>query len=229
MAIDHVVRQAERDAQFAHLVLEQLAQGLEQLQVERIGQAADVVVALDRLCFLRFRAGRFDHVRIDRALRQPARLGQLVGLALEDFDKFAADDLALLFRIVRALQMRQKGFRRIDVNDLDAEVAREGLHHLLRLVQPQQAVVDEHAGELIADRPMDERRRNRRIHAARQAENDFLVTDLLADAGDRFANVVGHVPVMATTANVMDETRQDVLALHRVGDLGVELHPVIAP
>ena len=33
MAIDHVVRQAERDAQFAHLVLEQFAQRLEQLEI----------------------------------------------------------------------------------------------------------------------------------------------------------------------------------------------------
>jgi hypothetical protein len=52
MAVDHVVRQAERVAELAHLVLEQLAQRLEQLQVQRFRQAADVVVRLDRVAFL---------------------------------------------------------------------------------------------------------------------------------------------------------------------------------
>ena len=36
-------------------------------------------------------------------------------------------------------------------------------------VQAQQAVVHEHAGQLIADGAMDQRRRHRRIHAAGQA------------------------------------------------------------
>ena len=52
MAVHHLVRQAERHAELAHLVLEQVAQRLEQLQAQRLGQAADVVVALDRVAFL---------------------------------------------------------------------------------------------------------------------------------------------------------------------------------
>ena len=47
-----VARQAERHAELAHFVLEQLAQRLEQLQVQRLGQAADVVVRLDRVRLL---------------------------------------------------------------------------------------------------------------------------------------------------------------------------------
>ena len=47
MAEHHLARQAEREAELAHLVLEQLAQRLEQLEVQRLGQAADVVVRLD--------------------------------------------------------------------------------------------------------------------------------------------------------------------------------------
>jgi hypothetical protein len=35
MAVHHLARQAQRHAQFAHFVLEQLAQRLEQLQVQR--------------------------------------------------------------------------------------------------------------------------------------------------------------------------------------------------
>src|SRR6185436_14597875 len=40
----HLARQAEREAELAHLVLEQLAQWLEQLEVQGLGQAAYVVV-----------------------------------------------------------------------------------------------------------------------------------------------------------------------------------------
>jgi hypothetical protein len=39
--------QAEFDAQGAHLVLEEFAQRLDQLQLHEVRQAADVVVALD--------------------------------------------------------------------------------------------------------------------------------------------------------------------------------------
>ena len=47
--------------------------------------------------------------------------------------------------------------RRVDGDELDAEVRTEGALHLLALVQPQQARVDEDAGELVADRAMHER------------------------------------------------------------------------
>ena len=40
--------QAEFAAEHAHLVLEQFAQGLDQLHVHALGQAADIVMRLDR-------------------------------------------------------------------------------------------------------------------------------------------------------------------------------------
>ena len=80
------------------------------------------------------------------------------------------------------LQVPQELLARVHVDHLDAEVAGEGAHHLLRLVEPQQAMVDEHAGELLADRLVDQRRGHRRIHAAGQPEDDFFRADLRADA-----------------------------------------------
>ena len=77
MPIHHLARQPELNAEPAHLVLEQLAQRLEQLQVHLFGKAADVVVALDHVRFARLRAGRFDHVGVDRPLREPADPGEL--------------------------------------------------------------------------------------------------------------------------------------------------------
>ena len=58
--------------------------------------------------------------------------------------------------------------RRVDRDELDAEVRAERALDLLALVQPQQARVDEDAGELVADRAVHERRGDRRVDAARQ-------------------------------------------------------------
>ncbi len=98
-------------AQLAHLVLEEFAQRLEQLQMQRLRQAADVVVRLDRVRLLGLGAGGLDDVRIDRALRQPLRVGELRGLALEHLDEQPPDDLALLLRI-RDARERAPGTRR---------------------------------------------------------------------------------------------------------------------
>ena len=54
------------------------------------------------------------------------------------------------------------------VDELDALVATERLDHLLALALAHQAGVDEHTGELVADRPVHERSRDGRVDAARQ-------------------------------------------------------------
>jgi len=95
-------------------------------------------------------------------------------------------------------------------------------------VQAQQPGVDEHAGELVADRLVDQGAGHAGVHAAGQAQDDLLVADLLADPGDRLVDVVAHHPVGAAAADVEHEARQQALALHRVGDLGVELDRVEA-
>ena len=52
---------------------------------------------------------------------------------------------------------------------------------LLGLALAQQSVVDEHTGQLVTDRPLHERRRDRRVDAAGQTTDGLLVADLLAD------------------------------------------------
>ncbi len=61
------------------------------------GQAAHVVVRLDRGRGAVHRAG-LDHVGVDRALRQPAHVGELLRLLVEHLHEVAADDLALCAR-----------------------------------------------------------------------------------------------------------------------------------
>ena len=72
LAPHDLVGQAELGSDLAHLVLEQVAQRLDQLEGHVVGQAADVVVALDPGGILR---ARLDHVGVQRALHEKARVG----------------------------------------------------------------------------------------------------------------------------------------------------------
>ena len=70
LAPDEPLGQAELGADRADLVLEQRPQRLHELELEVVGQPADVVVGLDRR-----RAGaaaRLDHVGVERALDEEA-------------------------------------------------------------------------------------------------------------------------------------------------------------
>ncbi len=89
--------EAEVSAHGSHFVLEKLAQRLDQREAHALGQAANVMMALDH----RRRPAdgdRLDHVRIQGPLCQIVEAPELVRLGLEDIDKRRADDLALLPR-----------------------------------------------------------------------------------------------------------------------------------
>ena len=76
MPPDDFFGQAELQAELADFVFEQVAQRLDQLEAEFGGQAADVVVQLDRVGGAVGGGAAFDHVGIERALGQDTwRLG----------------------------------------------------------------------------------------------------------------------------------------------------------
>ena len=78
----------------------------------------------------------------------------------------------------------EKALLGVDADHLDPEVFGEGRHHLVPLAEAQQAVVDEDAGELVADGAVDQGGGHRGVDAAGKAEDDMVAADLLADAGD---------------------------------------------
>ena len=99
MAADERLGQAELAAERAHLVLEQFAQRLDQLHVHALGQAADIVVRLDRHRRPAGERHALDHVGIERALRQKLGAADLLRLRLEHVDEQLADGLALVLGI----------------------------------------------------------------------------------------------------------------------------------
>ena len=113
MAADEGLGQAELAAERAHLVLEQFAQRLDQLHVHALGQAADIVVRLDRHRRPAGERHALDHVGIERALRQEFRAADLLRLGLEHVDEQPADGLALLLRIADAVERVEKQSSRL--------------------------------------------------------------------------------------------------------------------
>src|SRR6266511_873479 len=157
LALHHVLGQAQLGADPAHLVLEQQAQWLDQLEIHVVGEAADVVVALDGRGP---RAARLDHVRVEGALDQVASVAVVPGHLLEYPDELVADRLALALRVGDAGQPLEEPVRRLDVHQVDLEIAPEGLLDLLGLAVAQQARVHEDAGEPVADGPVHEQGRD---------------------------------------------------------------------
>ena len=96
-------------------------------------------------------AGRLDHVRVDRALRQPLHVVELGGLFVKDLDEQVADDLALGFRVLDTGQRREIALGGIHADHLDAHVLCHGRHHLVAFLPAQQAGIDEYAGQAVTD------------------------------------------------------------------------------
>ena len=112
------------------------------------------------------------------------------------------------------------------VDERHVEVAAEGLDDLLRLVGAHQPVVDEHAGQLVADRLVDEQRRHGRVDATGEAADDALRADLRADPLDLLLDHGGGCPRRRSAGDLVEEVLQDLLPVRRVDDLGVELDGV---
>src|SRR6185437_15586636 len=114
MTADENFGQAEFAAQYAYLVLEQFAQGLDQLHVHARGQAADIVMRLDRDRWSAGERHALDHVGIQRALRQKLCTADLLRLGLKHVDEQTADGLALDLGVGDAGQLTQKLLRGIN-------------------------------------------------------------------------------------------------------------------
>ncbi len=154
---------------------------------------------------------------------------ELLGLRVEHLDEQPADDLALLFGIGHTLQAREKRGLGIHADHTRTEVLREHAHDLIAFVQAQQAGVDEHARELIADRRVQQRRHHGRIHAAREPEQHAVLADRRANLVDVLGHDVLCGPRGRAAADLEHEAADDVEAVLRVRDLGMELQPVDLP
>ena len=173
---------AEGGAELAHLVLEELAQRLDELEPHALGQAADVVVALDGLRRALERH-RLDDVRIERALGEELRRRAAACASSSNTSMKVTPMIRRFFSgSVMPARRSRNSVAGIDRLDAEMEGVAEELHDPLRLVAAQDAVVDEDAGELIADGAVDQRRGDGGVDAAREPADDAGRPHLGADA-----------------------------------------------
>ena len=174
MALDEVLGHAEGAAYGSHLVFEEEAQGLAEAQIHLLGEAADVVVALDG------GAGdgeALDAVGVDGALGEPLDVADLAGFLVEDVDEAFADDLALALGIGHSGELAEEFFGCVDADHIEAE-ALIVAQHVAVLVLAEHAVIDEDAGEVAADGAVEKHCGHRRVDAAREAEHHLVVAEL---------------------------------------------------
>ena len=227
LPLDDLLGQPQLPPHGAHLILEQVAQRLDQLEAQIVGQPADIVMRLDRRRrAARARARALHHIRVGRPLHQIVHLAQLPRRLLEDGDERLADPLPLRLRIRHARQLFEEAIARRDGAQVDLQLARERLLHLLALAAPQQPVVHEHAGQLIAHRAVRQRRRHRRVDAPAQPADHPPIAHLRANLRHCLADKVLGGPIARAAADVDHEVAQQLAAVGRMHHLGVKLDPV---
>src|SRR5207244_5287391 len=109
-------------------------------------------------------------------------VGDLPGLLLEHLDEGDADYAPLALGVLDLAQVLEEARRCVDVAHVELHGVTEHPQHLLRLAGAQEAVVDEDAGEPLADGALDEGGGHRRIDAAREPADDAPGPYPLADA-----------------------------------------------
>ena len=227
LAPHDLLRQSELLADGAHLVLEQQPQRLDQLEVHVVGQSADVVVALDGRGVV---VAGLDDVGIQRALHEEPGVAAVGRGLLEHADEQLADRLALGLGVDDVVERLHEAVAGLHVDELDVELVAEGLLDLLGLAVTHEPGVDEHAGELVADRLVHERGGDRRVDATGQAAEHPRVADLRADRRDLLLDHRRRRPLRAQPGARRTGSRFRI-SWPRVGvhDLGVELHAADAP
>ena len=219
---DQLVGNAQLLAYPADLVLEEAAQGLDDIQELHILRHFDlVVVGLD---LIGVALAGLDAVGVDGALGEEGIVAALAAdLVPEDLIELGADDLPLLLRVGNALEAGQEVLLAVDPDEMHVKEAGEGLLYEVALVLAHEALVYENAGQLVTHGPADEARSHGGIHAAGQAQDDLLIADALPQGLDGILNEGIHLPVAGAEADIVQEVFEHLIAELAVGHLGMEL------
>ena len=90
-------------------------------------------------------------------------------------------------------------------------------------------MIDEDAGELLADGLVDQHRCHRAVDTARQPTDDAILADLRADARDLRVAEMLHAPVARQARDLAHEVADQACAVGRVHHLGVKHRRIDAP
>ena len=138
------------------------------------------------------------------------------GGLLEGVDESSTDDPAFRLRVRHAGEAGEEVVAGFHVDERHVKMPSEGLFDLLGLASTQEPGVHEHAGQLTADGPVHQERRDARIHPTGQGAVDLRVADGGADPLDRVLDDVGRRPIREQPAPIHQEPLHDRLPVRRV-------------
>src|ERR1041385_816403 len=183
MPSDQFRRKAQFPPHRPNLILEQLAERLNQTEVHLCGEASDIVVRLDRVGGPAEGSG-LDDVGVERALAQKADISDRARLLLEDLDKRLSDDLPFLFGVGDSLQLPEKSLCRVHVVETEMVAVTVDLQDQLALSRPHEAVVDMNAIEPVTDRPVKQDGKDGGIDPSAQRANHVAIPRRRPDIPD---------------------------------------------
>ena len=120
---------------------------------------------------------------------------------LEHVDKQLSDDLALGFRIGLTIKRAEKELFFIRMDEWHIVVIAEHADDLVGLTLAQQAMVDKHTCQLVANRLVDQNGCNRAVNAAGKAANHFLIANLVAYRLQCLLAIRAHGPIADKTGS----------------------------
>src|SRR5208282_3300931 len=147
-------------------------------------------------------------------------------LHLEYVDEQLTDRLTFFFRVLDAGERLEEQLLGDNMHERNIVSAAEQGDHAFAFAEPQQAVVDEHAGELVADRFVDQHGGDGGIDAAGKTANHPALADLPADFLDRLVLERAHRPIAGTASDIAHEIADERRTVRRVHDFEVELRGV---
>lgn len=145
MTINHVFRQAKFAANNAHFVFVQQLNGLTQLELHIVGQAAYIVVGL-------YAVLRFKDIGINGALSQEAHfVADLASFLFEYANELSADNLSLGFGLFYVNKLVQEAVGCVYVYQVCIHLVLEHVNNLLTFAFAHKAMVYMHADKLLAN------------------------------------------------------------------------------
>ena len=168
----------------------------------------------------------FHDVGVNGALHEIIDFSDLLSEFFKHANELFADDLPLFFGFGHAVQTAQKAFGGVDFYHVHALFFFENAHNLFRFVLTEQAVIDEHARQVVADGFIEHRCRDRAIHAAAHRAQDFFVPDFLFQFFYFAFHEAFHRPIAFCAADLIQKVFQHFYSVHGVHDFGVELYTV---
>ena len=124
--LTRVLRQPQLPAQLPDFVFEEHPQRLDDLlKVHKVGQAADIVVALNGGGLP---GAGLNHVGVDGALCQEVHSADLLGLLLKDADELLPNDFPFALRLVHPSQFEEEAGLCVHAEEADVPLGKGGFH-----------------------------------------------------------------------------------------------------